>query len=192
MISAEGISVSYGGAPVLRDCSLHVSAGERVLLTGPSGCGKTTFLRVIAGLVKPEAGYVRLGGKAAMVFQEPRLFPWLTAERNLALVTREAPRWLEKAGLAGAAGKYPSELSGGMRQRVNICRALAAEADILLLDEPFQGLDAPLRRALAALVAECAAGKTLLLVSHDAEDLALADTLYEYQNGTFFQKNPTP
>ena len=192
MIALENVRAACGGKPVLERCTLRIAPGEHAALSGPSGCGKTTLLRLVAGLRRPDAGSVRVGGTVAMVFQEPRLFPWLTAERNLALVTREAPRWLEKAGLAGAAGKYPSELSGGMRQRVNICRALAAEADILLLDEPFQGLDAPLRRALAALVAECAAGKTLLLVSHDAEDLALADTLYEYQNGTFFQKNPTP
>ncbi|MBR1659014.1 MAG: ABC transporter ATP-binding protein [Oscillospiraceae bacterium] len=185
MISAEGIIVSYGGTPVLRNCSLHVSAGERVLLTGPSGCGKTTFLRVLAGLVKPEAGYVRLGGKAAMVFQEPRLFPWLTAERNLALVTARPRDWLERVGLAEAAGKYPSELSGGMRQRLNICRALAAEGEILLLDEPFKGLDGPLRREIAALTAEYAAGRAAVLVSHDAEDRAMADTIYEYHAGGF-------
>ena len=188
MIALENVLVTYGGAAVLRDCSLTLAAGERAALTGPSGCGKTTLLRLCAGLRVPEAGRVRVDGPVAMVFQEPRLFPWLTAERNLALVTPEPEAWLARAGLAEAAKKYPAELSGGMRQRLNLCRALAYGGAALLLDEPFQGLDPPLRRSLTELVREHAAGKTLLLVSHDAGDLALADTVYCYRDGGFVRE----
>ena len=189
MIDIQNLTVSYAGTDVLKNCTLRIAPGGRAALTGPSGCGKTTLLRCIAGLTRPDAGRVTVSGAVSMVFQDPRLFPWLTAEQNLALVTPEPRRWLEQAGLAEAAGRYPAELSGGMRQRLNICRALAAESGILLLDEPFKGLDAPLRREITALVLRHSAGKTLLLVSHDAEDLALADTVYQYENGTFLLQN---
>ena len=185
MIDIDKLAVSYAGAPVLTDRTLHIAPGERAALTGPSGCGKTTLLRCVAGLARPDAGTVTVRGAVSMVFQEPRLFPWLTAAQNLALVTPEPEAWLEQAGLAEAAGKYPSELSGGMRQRLNICRALAAQSGVLLLDEPFKGLDAALRREITALVLRARGDRTLLLVSHDAEDLALADTVYKYENGTF-------
>ena len=193
MIEAKELTVSYGNGSerkktVLERCSLTVAAGEHAALTGPSGCGKTTLLRCIAGLMKPDAGSVSVKGRISVVFQEPRLFPWLTAAQNLNVVLTAksgAAEWLERAGLADAAGKYPAELSGGMRQRLSICRALAYGGDALLLDEPLKGLDASLRREFCELVRRESAGKTLLLVTHDAADLELADTVYEYRDGRF-------
>lgn len=186
MIGLNDITVSFSGTPVLRGCSLAVSAGESAALTGPSGCGKTTLLRIIAGLQKPDAGSVRVEGRVGYVFQEPRLFPWLTAAQNIDLVAPGgAEEWLEKADLSGAAKKYPAELSGGMRQRLNIVRALAYGGGVLLLDEPFKGLDAPLRKEIMALIARERAGKTLLLVTHDEADLELSETVYAYRDGQF-------
>lgn len=188
MITLQNITVSFSGTPVLKDCSLTVPTGGSAALTGPSGCGKTTLLRIIAGLQKPDAGTVRAEGRVSYVFQEPRLFPWLTAAENLALVAPGgAEEWLEKAGLSDAAEKYPDELSGGMRQRLNIVRALAHGGEVLLLDEPFKGLDAPLRKALMSLLARERAGKTLLLVTHDEADLELAECVYAYRDGKFIK-----
>ena len=186
MIELKSISVSFSGTPVLENCSLSVPAGRSAALTGPSGCGKTTLLRIAAGLQKPDAGSVRVEGRVSYVFQEPRLFPWLTAMENLALVAPDgAEEWLARAGLKDAAAKYPDELSGGMRQRLNIVRALAYGGEVLLLDEPFKGLDAPLRKGIASLIARERAGRTLLLVTHDAVDLELADHVYTFQAGQF-------
>ena len=193
MIEVKELSIAYGVGSerktVLERCSLTVAAGEHAALTGPSGCGKTTLLRCIAGLIKPDAGSVSIEGRVSIVFQEPRLFPWLTAAQNLDVVLQlpkpGAAEWLERAGLADAAGKYPAEMSGGMRQRLSICRALAYGGDALLLDEPLKGLDPSLRREICDLIRRESVGKALLLVTHDAADLELADTVYEYRGGRF-------
>ena len=212
MIRVEDLSVSYGNVPILENCHLTMAAGEHAALTGPSGCGKTTLLRCIAGLQRPDRGRIEVSGRIGLVFQEPRLFPWLTAEENLALVLPEpsaeerrqnraglsaaerrqsgaglsaAERWLAEAGLAGAGKKYPSELSGGMKQRLSICRALASGADILLMDEPVKELDADTAGKMREWIRRVCAGKTLLIATHNPEDLALADRRYEYRNKTF-------
>ena len=196
MIKVRELTVSYGGGSerktVLEHCSLTVAAGEHAALTGSSGCGKTTLLRCIAGLVRPDTGSVSvINGCISVVFQEPRLFPWLTAAQNIDVVLPAksgAAEWLERTGLADAAGKYPAELSGGMRQRLNICRALAYGGDVLLLDEPLKGLDPSLRREICDLICRESAGKTLMLVTHDAADLELVDTVYEYRDRQFKKK----
>ena len=202
MIRVEDLSVSYGNVPILENCHLTMAAGEHAALTGPSGCGKTTLLRCIAGLQRPDRGQIEVSGRIGLVFQEPRLFPWLTAEENLALVLPEpsaeerrqsgaglsaAERWLAEAGLAGAGKKYPSELSGGMKQRLSICRALASGADILLMDEPVKELDADTAGKMREWIRRVCTGKTLLIATHNPEDLALADRRYEYRNKTFIQ-----
>jgi NitT/TauT family transport system ATP-binding protein len=164
-----------------------------VAITGPSGCGKTTLINVIAGLLRPENGSVEIGGTVSYVFQEPALFPWLTALENVNVVlsdsaaTRpEAERWLEEVGLAEWADKYPRQLSGGQKQRVALCRALAFGGDVLLLDEPLKGLDPETREKTADLIRRARAGKTLLLVTHDSwEAQALCDRVYTFENGTF-------
>lgn len=194
MIEIEKLSIAYGGSTVLKDCTLTVPDGGCAALMGPSGCGKTTLLRAAAGLVRPLSGSVRAGGRVSFVFQEPRLFPWLTAVQNVAAVlsgrerdnTGTALDYLRRAGLAQAAEKYPQELSGGMQQRVSLCRALAYGGDTLLLDEPFRGLDGKLKHAIAALILERSRGRTVLLSTHDqCEAQLLGAAVYEYRGKSF-------
>jgi NitT/TauT family transport system ATP-binding protein len=182
--------------PALADVSFTVEAEEFVALVGPSGCGKSTLLSIVAGLLAPTAGAVYLDGPAdarptttAMVFQEFALFPWRTAQRNVefgleeqgvprAERARRARRYIELAGLAGFERRYPHELSGGMRQRVGIARALAVEPAVLLMDEPFSSLDAQTRWLMQEelLTIWEQTRKTILYVTHNIhEAVYLAD-----------------
>lgn len=190
MIKLHNVSLSYSAQPVLRRCSLSVAKGEHVALMGPSSCGKTTLLRCVAGLQTPDSGEIKTAGRVAYVFQEPRLLPWLTAEENIAVVLEKGTflpsQLLRKCALADAAGKYPRELSGGMQQRLAIARALAYDAEILLLDEPLKGLDEALREEMLALIGRYTAGKTLLLATHGrSEAQRLCERVLEYRDGTF-------
>ena len=191
MIDIRSLSLAYGGQPVLEALSLQIPDGGRAALMGPSGCGKTTLLRLIAGLSRPDAGTVSVSGRVSCVFQEPRLFPWLTARQNIELMLDkasrgEALRWLERAHLADCADRYPDEMSGGQQQRVSILRALAAPCDILLLDEPLKGLDEALRAEILALIDSCSSGKTLVLATHDERDASgLGADICEYEGRTF-------
>jgi NitT/TauT family transport system ATP-binding protein len=164
----DNVSKVYGVAGnsthALDDISLQVTEGEFVCLLGASGCGKSTLLNLVAGLDRPSAGTISVGGddghaRTALMFQESALFPWLTARGNveLPLKIRKLPKpqrrakamdLLELVNLGGFADKLPHELSGGMRQRVALARALAQEADVLLMDEPFGALDAMTRDVL--------------------------------------------
>lgn len=196
MIEIKNLSLSYEGERVIEGFSLKLSAGDKIALMGPSGCGKTSLLSAIAGLLKPEKGSIKLGGRVSVVFQEPRLLPWLSALENINVVLSdsaetlpEAKKWLEAVGLGDAADKLPSELSGGMRQRVGIARALAFGSDILLLDEPLKGMDADTEESVAELIRSSAEDKTLILVTHDeAEARAFADKLYVYRDKGFYLK----
>lgn len=193
MILAEKLTAGYPGKTVLKDCSLHVLPGEKCALMGPSGCGKTTLLKLLLGLMKPLSGRSEIRGKAACVFQEPRLLPWRTAAENVNVVLAdkgetlpEARAWLEKLGLGEAAGLYPDELSGGMKQRTAIARALAYGGEALLLDEPLKGLDQALKQRTAELILENSRDKAILLVTHDREEAALlADRVLVYADGLF-------
>lgn len=193
MIAIDRLNVAYGDASVLEDCSLRVTAGSRIALMGPSGCGKTTLINAIAGLAASDSGSIQVNGRVSYVFQEPALFPWLTAEENVNVVLSDKPdtlpqarRWLEEAGLADSLNKYPHQLSGGQKQRVAICRALAFGGDILLLDEPLKGLDPDTREQVANLILNTWKDKTLLLVTHDQwEAQTLCDTVLRYQDGRF-------
>ncbi|MDY4962330.1 MAG: ATP-binding cassette domain-containing protein, partial [Oscillospiraceae bacterium] len=168
MIEARDLTVTYDGRAVLREVDLTVPDGAHIALMGPSGCGKTTLLRVLAGLQAPDSGTVRVEpGRMACVFQEPRLLPWRTAAENVNAVLSDraqtmpqALAWLERLELGAACDQYPAALSGGMQQRVAIARALAYDAPVLLLDEPFRGLDAALRDRVTALIADAAKDKT--------------------------------
>lgn len=191
MIRLEKMALAYGEQRVLRDCSLCVEEGERVALMGASGCGKTTLLQAVAGLLPTDAAAVN--GTVSYVFQESALFPWLTAAENVNVVLgdsadtmSEAQDWLTVVGLADCCGKYPHQLSGGQKQRVSIARALAYGGDILLLDEPFQGLDETTRQQMAALIDREWAGKTLLLATHDLQEAELLHCrVLTYRNGQF-------
>ena len=193
MITIDRLTLSYGSQQVLKDCSLRVEPGSRVALMGPSGCGKTSLINVIAGLLTPDSGKVSVNGKVSYVFQEPALFPWLTAVDNINVVLSDGPETLPRAeqlleavGLSDCRDKYPHQLSGGQKQRIAICRALAYGGDILLLDEPLKGLDADTRDQVSALLLQEWTGKTLLLVTHDpSEAQSLCDRVYRWQEGTF-------
>lgn len=176
MILLKNIVCAYDGKLVLNGLSLSLPETGVVALTGPSGSGKTTFLRLLAGLLLPASGSVEGmdGKRVSMAFQEDRLIPWLTALENVALVCADESRARETLGrleLADALEKRPDELSGGMQRRVALARALCYGGDVLLLDEPFKGLD----DALKARVAECIRGVFPLTViaTHDMNEAEL-------------------
>ena len=193
LIELKGISKSFDDEQVLKSINLYIRDGEFVTLLGPSGCGKTSLINVIAGLLTPDSGKVSVNGKVSYVFQEPALFPWLTAVDNINVVLSDRPETLPRAeqlleavGLSDCRDKYPHQLSGGQKQRIAICRALAYGGDILLLDEPLKGLDADTRDQVSALLRQEWTGKTLLLVTHDpSEAQSLCDRVYRWQEGTF-------
>jgi ABC-type nitrate/sulfonate/bicarbonate transport system ATPase subunit len=182
------------------DVSLEIRNKEFATILGPSGCGKTTLLRVVAGLVRPTGGEVRLDGHAitgpgrdrGMVFQSYTLFPWLTVRQNIqfglqlsGLLRAEqetiAQEFVTKVGLRGFENAYPKALSGGMKQRVAIARALANNPDLLLLDEPFGALDAQTRALMQELLTQIweEFHKTILFVTHDVEEaIFLSDRVF--------------
>lgn len=177
MIALQNVSFSYPEKPVLTDFSLTITPGETVCLSGPSGCGKTTVLRLIAGLETPDAGTVSVDGRVAVVFQDDRLVPWLTVRDNILLVApnADADALLADMGLAGEEDARVDSLSGGMQRRVAIARALAIDGDVLLLDEPFNGLDDAAAAVVAAQIRTTYANKTVVLVSHHERDAHLLD-----------------
>ncbi len=194
MLELEAVSISFDGRAVLRDCSLHAAAGERLALMGPSGCGKTTLLLTALGLVKPDAGTVRrAAARVGAVFQEPRLLPWQSAAGNVNAVLSDGPgtlpearQWLTRLELGDAAELYPRELSGGMRQRVAIARALAYRPELLVLDEPFRGLDGELSRRVSELISRETEKTALLLATHsEAEAAALGCRILRFREGRF-------
>lgn len=179
-IACTGLGLIRRRRRLLDELTVHVDEGDTLAVMGPSGAGKTTLLRTLAGLDRPDRGQVhRAPGRVAMVFQEPRLAPWCTALENVELVLAPAARakaaaWLERVGLGDALHVYPSALSGGMRQRVAVARALAIDAAIVLVDEPFSNLDATTAAALRDdLTAHLhLLGRTTIWVTHDAEEAA--------------------
>jgi NitT/TauT family transport system ATP-binding protein len=174
----EAVDFSYGEKQVLKGFTLALPATGSVCLFGPSGCGKTTALRLLAGLERPQAGrVVGLEGRCiAMMFQEDRLLPWCTLRENLLLgmgkgaQSQAALEWLETVGLGKEAGSLPGALSGGMRRRAALARALARNGDVLLLDEPLKELDAANALRLRPLILEHARDKLLVLITHDRQE----------------------
>lgn len=169
----------YGSKQVLKDLSLSLPMKENISLMGPSGCGKTTLLRLLLGLERPDSGGISVPGTLSVVFQEDRLLLRQSALANLYLVAGSKGRQrsmdlLEQLGLSVMDASLPSkQLSGGMKRRVSIARALLAPFDYLLLDEPFKGLDDATRSLCAGLILREAAGRGLLLVSHDPMEAAI-------------------
>lgn len=185
--------------PALSETTLRIQDGEFLALVGPSGCGKSTILKLVSGLVQPTTGVVIVGGREVaakalrigMAFQNPTMLPWLTIEQNVMLPLKivqpfrsryrrekrgafrdKAHALLAQVGLQGFASKYPWQLSGGMLQRANLCRALIHEPRMLLLDEPFGALDQFTREELWAILQDLwlAHRPTVLLVTHDLRE----------------------
>jgi NitT/TauT family transport system ATP-binding protein len=201
LINVRDTSMSFPGKEpgqtieVLERVSFDVHPGEFVCLVGPSGCGKSTMLNIVGGFLKETGGEVRVEGapidaphpRRIFVFQENGVFPWLTVEENVGfgLLNRPAPErrqrvahYIQMVGLTGFESSYPRALSGGMRQRVEIARALAADAHVLFMDEPFGALDFLTRLKMRADLIRIwqAENKTILFVTHDIEEaVQLAD-----------------
>lgn len=184
-ISLKALSKQYApGAPVILDgIDLEVQPGEFVCLLGASGCGKSTLLALLAGLEAPTSGEVRTKNRAALMFQEPALLPWLTAGKNIELALRfrgvaasdrkpEAQRLLDLVHLDRSYDQRPHELSGGMRQRVALARALAQNSNLLLMDEPFAALDAVTRDILHEELLRIweETGLTIVFVTHNVRE----------------------
>ncbi len=192
VVEVRGISKIYGGGVhALDNINVDFPRGQLTSLLGPSGCGKTTLLKIIAGLLPATSGEVLVNGKAvtgpgperAFVFQDFALMPWATVLRNVAFGLelrgvakgeREAVarRQIERVGLAGFEAKYPHELSGGMRQRVGLARALSVDADVLMMDEPFSAVDEQTRRKFQEdlLLLVAMEKKTFIFVTHSIEE----------------------
>ena len=175
LLKLTNISKSFGEKKVLENLSLELGDGERLCILGPSGGGKTTLLNIIAGLIPPDGGEItRNFSKLSYVFQEYRLLPWVTALENITAATgctdERARELLEAVELGNEFGSYPDSLSGGMKQRVNIARALAAESDIILMDEPFKELDAGLRERIIRVADDYCGKRAVILVTHDERD----------------------
>ena len=178
-VKAKNLYFSYGDQPVLQNVCIELTADQPVVLLGGSGMGKTTLLRILAGLMKADAGEIEgidKNTRIAVMYQEDRLFPHLTVYKNLKLIRPSVTRE-EAAGLlaelnleAAVLDQLPRELSGGMRRRIALARALLFEADVVLMDEPFQGLDVDTRRMALTAVKKWTKGRPTLLISHEPED----------------------
>jgi len=207
-VRIEGITKVFEGrlgspsVTALEDINMEVAQGEFCVLIGPSGCGKSTFLKIVAGLIRPTAGSVYVGANAVtgpgrdrgVVFQEYALFPWMSVRENVKFGLRlkglsrnecdeAASRYIALVGLRASEGKFPHELSGGMRQRVAIARALAVDPQILLMDEPFGALDYFTRRNMQREVAKIwqITKKTILFVTHNIDEaVILADRIVAF------------
>jgi len=198
-LRVENLNVVFArdgkSTPVLQDINLEVSEGEFVCVVGPSGCGKSTLLNVLGGFLSPTSGSVSIDGETVrgpdprriFVFQERGVFPWLTVEGNIGFgLFKLSPQerqqrvayYIKMVGLQGFEEAYPSELSGGMKQRLEVARALAVNPDVLYLDEPFGALDSITRHTMRAELLRIweAERKTIVFVTHDIDEaVQLAD-----------------
>ncbi len=212
-VKIENVSKSYNKTPVIRDMSLDIGKGERVVILGPSGCGKTTLLRMIAGFIHPDKGRLIIDGQTVaanrkciiapeyrqigMVSQDLALWPHMTSYKNIefGLKAKKIPKMerreridaiLEKVQLSESGNAYPGELSGGQQQRIALARAIVTRPKILLMDEPLSGLDTDLRQVLRKEILRLQAGLaiTMIYVTHDREEaFSLATRIAVIEDG---------
>lgn len=201
-IEVKSVHFSYGETEILQDINLEVKEGEFLVLMGPSGSGKSTLLRMLANLSQPKSGQILFDSPLdlAVVFQDYSLFPWLTAEENIVLALKQklkktktkkelqqlAEQYLTLVQLGHAVKKYPGEMSGGMRQRAAIARALSVGSDLVLMDEPFGALDPLTRIQLQDLILQINHDqkRTIVFVTHDVEEaIILADRIVMFSPG---------
>lgn len=188
MAKVENLTVQYGGTAVLENFSAEFPDGGVTAVSGRSGCGKTTLLAVLLGLLRPDGGMVSGFRQPSAVFQEDRLLPFLSAEKNIAVTAgcteAEAGEALLSVGFDAAdRGKRAFELSGGMARRVAIVRAMLAPGDAVLLDEPFKGLDERTRAQVVRFVCENRRGRTMVVVTHDPRDAEALHAAHTVQMG---------
>jgi NitT/TauT family transport system ATP-binding protein len=201
-LALDNVTVTFVGQDggrytAIRDTTLHVAPGEFVSVVGPTGCGKSTLLNVAVGLLQPSAGSTRVFGetlaglnrKAGYLFQSEALMPWRTALQNVtaglefreidsAQAVRRAEEWLQRVGLRGFGGRYPHQLSGGMRKRVALAQTLILDPEIILMDEPFSALDIQTRQLMENELLELwsANRKSVVFITHDLEEaISLSD-----------------
>lgn len=178
VIKLENIKKSFGNLKVLENISFSLDSREKLVLLGPSGCGKTTLLRIIAGLEKFEGNLIKNFKKLGYVFQEPRIIPWKTIYKNLKFVEEDDEKIknvLKNMKIFDFKDYLPSKLSGGMKQRVNLSRALVKEPDLLLLDEPFASLDIHIKWSIINdLINEWKNRNfSIIMVTHDIKEAIL-------------------
>lgn len=193
IMKLSNICKSYNGIDIYRDFSINFREGARSCLFGPSGCGKTTLLNIIGGIVRPDSGLIEGfdDKRFSYIFQEPRLLPWKTVRGNIefvldgALTVDErrttADTLIHNVDLQGYADYYPSELSGGMKQRVSIARAFAIHSDIILMDEPLNGLDSDLKKSIIDWFSQIWRSdmRTVIFVTHDSQEaLLMGDEIF--------------
>ncbi len=188
MAKVENLTVQYSGTAVLENFSAEFPDGGVTAVSGRSGCGKTTLLAVLLGLLRPDGGTVSGFRQPSAVFQEDRLLPFLSAEKNIAVTAgcteAEAGEALLSVGFDAAdRGKRAFELSGGMARRVAIVRAMLAPGDAVLLDEPFKGLDERTRAQVVRFVCENRRGRTMVVVTHDPRDAEALHAAHTVQMG---------
>jgi ABC-type nitrate/sulfonate/bicarbonate transport system ATPase subunit len=194
MIKFQDVSKSFNKLQVFRDISFEIKAHEVVAVQGSSGSGKTTLLRLIAGILKPDSGTIQVhSNRVGFIFQDHRLLPWRTAVENIALVLKArgtepskahdtACLWMDRMGLKGFYDYYPSQLSGGMVQRISIARAFSIQPDVILMDEPFSSLDADLAESLLRETKQILSESkvTAVYVTHRRlEVLRIADRIFQ-------------
>lgn len=180
MIKIENLSHSFGEKVIFKDYSIEIPTGIHALV-GKSGSGKTTLLRIISGLEKQNCGKISVPSPVSVAFQENRLLPWYSAKKNISIVSNEqtAEEILIELGLQRDLNSMPAELSGGMKRRVSLGRALVAESETLLLDEPFAGLDDSTALKTLETIKKYAENKTVIISTHNIEIANLLDSTIE-------------
>lgn len=177
MLKIKNLTFAYDNKPVFSDLSFEIKNGERIWLSGPSGCGKTTLIKLILGLLKPQKGEVKSDKiTPSVVFQENRLLPFKTILQNITLIGGEpnfADENLTALGIGETKDLYPSSLSGGMKRRAAIARALSVPFDLLILDEPFNGIDEKNLQSTVDRINKIAKDKTIILITHNPEEAEL-------------------